>query len=519
MEQTCTLIVGAGPTGLALAIELARRSVPFRLVDRNPAPLPWDRATVIKPRTLEIMDTLGLADAFISCGQTITHVDLYDAGARVASIAFDGLDSSFPFMLAQPQSETERILIDELERLGGHVERDVTLEGLTQRDDAVLARVGRNGSEQTIAAQWLVGTDGLRSVVREAVGDPFEGHDNPMLWGVVDATIDGWKHSDHHIAAQLDKPSANPIPLADGRWRMYFRPETQSVDEVARVEAGLAEMSPGAAIASHDEPRFFHTHSRVAAKYQVGRVLLAGDAAHACSPIQGHGLNSGVQDAHNLGWKLALAESGAAADGLLDTYEVERRPVAQMIIESGEKAEAAFMRQDPEERRKLVAELATQAGNRRASEGEAEIYHSYEASPIVVGANQESIRRRSLGCAVADVSDLMTVEGPTRLYELLRSPGIHVFVFEEGGSQASSDDLASAAAGALGSNGQVWRVTADRAKAAPGRVADPASKLKQRFGGGQPLALALVRPDGYLALADSSGETSTLRALLGAIVR
>jgi 2-polyprenyl-6-methoxyphenol hydroxylase-like FAD-dependent oxidoreductase len=522
MANTPVLIVGAGPTGLMLAIELARRAVPFRLIDRNPAPLGWDRATVVKSRTLEIMDTLGIADKFLEYGRKVTSVDLYSFGERVASVSFKNLDSRFPFILGQPESATEYILTAELERLGGSVERAKELTGLEQGSDSVRARVQSSvqGREEVIVADWVVGTDGLHSAVRQAVGDKFEGHDNPMLWAVVDARLDGWRHSDNHIAAQLQKPSANPIPLADGRWRIYFRPESRDLTELSRVEAGIAEMSPGASFGEHDEPRFFHTNSRVAHNYRVGRVFVAGDAAHACSPIQGHGMNSGIQDAHNLGWKLALCVKGEAADGLLDTYETERQPIGRLVVATSDEAEANFVSQDPESRRHMIAELAREADNRRAAINEAEIAHSYDHSPIIDRTDMSGDGVTMPGYRVGDVHDLVADRGHTRLYELLRVPRHVLFVLlgkTDASGVADGRSIAARALGKFASRLQIVLVVKNGTGVdvlAQDVIHDQSGDLHRRLGAAHGTALSIVRPDGYLALCSSPPDPNAVQKFL-----
>jgi len=474
------LIVGAGPTGLMLAVELARRGVEFRIIDRHAAPLGWDRATVVKARTLEIADMLGLAGAFLEKGQRVDCVDLYAGGDRVAQMGFADLDTSFPYMLSLPESDTEAILTAELERCGGAVERGIELTALDAAAEGCRAclRVGSGADEtmEIVEADWVVGTDGLHSTVRHAVGDAFEGHDNPRLWGVVDGYLDGWKHPGHHIAANLVAPCANPIPLKDGRWRVYFRPQSRDVGELERVVASLGEMSPGVRLADPDEPKFFHTYARVAAMFRVGRVMVAGDAAHACSPIQGHGMNSGIQDAHNLGWKLALVVAGHAPERLLDSYEIERKPADRFMVDSSDKAENASVRQDPAEREQMIAYLADPANNRRAAEDNNEMSHSYADSPIVGEGG---------GLRLAD-APLVAPPGKTRVYEILRDGAHHLFLL---GGAANSATIAQPHA---------RHVNVHCVATEPDGVAigEPQGSLWARLAD-----VVLVRPDGYIACA------------------
>ncbi len=314
------LIVGAGPTGLVLAIELARRGVPFHLIDQRPAPLLWDRAAVVKSRSLEIFATYGLADEFVYRGKAVRDVNFYKAGSKVASFHMRDVDTPFQFTLGISESVTERLLTRKLEELGGRVDRGVAFLELEQGDGTegnVRVLLRTSDGERWLTAGWVVGADGLHSIVRDAVGIAFDGHDYALHWGVVDAQLESWPFSDDANAVQFD-PFLIAIPIGDERRRIYFRADPDTAHQVDHIEQWLAMLAPGVRLKDPDEPQLFHTHCRVAARFRAGRVLLAGDAAHACSPIQGHGMNNGIQDAFNLGWKLALVAAGHAPDSLLE---------------------------------------------------------------------------------------------------------------------------------------------------------------------------------------------------------
>ena len=526
MAETPVCIVGAGPTGLILGIELARRGVLFRLIDRYPQPLGWDRATVIKPRSLELFDSLDLADAFLARGRIVRQATFFLKGAEVATIGFDGLDSRYQYVLSLPESETERMLTEKLHELGGSVERDLELTGLAQTEEGIRARLRRvsSGEESEYEASWLVGTDGLHSAVREAVADPFEGHDNPLLWAVVDGRLNGWKHDPDAIAVQLERPAVNPIPLGDGRWRIYFRPDAAGAGALDKVAEGLTVLSPGAALGEHDTPRFFHTHSRVAKNYRVGRVLLAGDAAHVCSPIQGHGMNVGMQDAHNLGWKLALVVQGEASTDLLDSYEPERRPIAQTIVASGDEAEKRFGGKDSDIA-DAVKRITNVPGHHRAVLAESEIAHCYRHSPIVLDAGPEVHEGEGItpvGCRVGDVEALAHRDGVSRLHELLRPARHALFILPcgEGGDQADCLNQAAIVAARFRPHldAHVAVLAAFGGGALPqGLIHDPAGDLHRRLAGDRP-CVCLTRPDGHLAFRSSGLSTDRLETYLNGIL-
>jgi 2-polyprenyl-6-methoxyphenol hydroxylase-like FAD-dependent oxidoreductase len=376
------LIVGAGPAGLVLAIELARRDVAFHIIDQRPHPLPWDRAAVVKSRSLEIFQALGLSEEFVNRGTKIRGADFYDRTTRRASVRLASLDTPFPFTLGLSESETERILTAELERLGGTIDRGVTFLGMEIGDDGAKVTLHDVNGDRTVKAGWVVGTDGLHSKVRDAGGITFDGHDYPLLWGVVDAHYAGWPYADDVMAVQFN-PNLISIPIGDGKWRIYFRGNRDDKDLLTHIQTWLRNYAPDASLVDPDDPQLFHTHCRVASKFRVGRVLIAGDAAHACSPMEGHGMNTGIQDAFNLGWKLALVVKGEAPESLLDSYDVERRAIAAIVAASGDGAEANAALPGKEGIEAIAAALANKDEHLKAAMAETEIELNYDASPIL----------------------------------------------------------------------------------------------------------------------------------------
>ena len=244
------LIVGAGPTGLLVAIELARRDIPFHLIDRMARPASWSAAIFIKSRSLEILATLGLIDAFLERGQIVDGIDVYLAEQNVGSYRFHDLDTPYPYILSIPEEQTIRLLTEKLEALSGRVERGVTFLGLEERNGSVTARLkSEESGEYLLEAQWVVGTDGYHSAVRDAIGDQFDGKDYPELWGVVDSQIENWCHPRNLTCAQLQPPNVIPFPLGEDRWRVYFRPETTDQAALVAVDERLSLVSPGAKLA------------------------------------------------------------------------------------------------------------------------------------------------------------------------------------------------------------------------------------------------------------------------------
>ena len=326
------LVVGAGPAGLLLAAELTRRNVPCLLIDARDAPQTWDRATVLHARSLEIFEALGLEDRVLAEGVHTRGARFHSDGDVLGVLDFGASGGTYPFDIGLSEEVTERVLTELLEAHGGAVTRSTSLVGLVPGDDGVTATLETDGQRREVVAQWVVGCDGLHSAVREAAGIDFPGTAIDRQWAVFDATVEGWQGDYDFVAVHLDVPPVILTPLPGRRWRAYVRPSSETSDLVAEASEVIGRYQPGATFVDVENPIRFWCHSRIAERYRAGRILLAGDAAHACTPAEGHGMNTGIQDAFNLGWKLALVCRGEAGPDLLDTYETERRPVAETVV-------------------------------------------------------------------------------------------------------------------------------------------------------------------------------------------
>jgi 2-polyprenyl-6-methoxyphenol hydroxylase-like FAD-dependent oxidoreductase len=383
------LVVGAGPTGLTLAAELRRRGVDCLLIDALEGPQHWDRATVVHPRSLEVFEALGFVDRVLAAGVPQRAARLHSAGEVLVELDFSLSGAAYPYNVGLSEEATERFLTEYLEAAGGSVERSTRLLGMTQDADGVKATVERGGRTDEVRARWIVGCGGYHSPVREAVGIPLEGHDIADPWAVFDVTLGGRTDDFETILVYLEEPMVILTPLPGRRYRVYTRPRSEDADFVADATAVLSIYEPEVELVDIENPTRFFCHAKVAARYREGRALLAGDAAHVCSPDQGHGMNTGIQDAVNLGWKLALVCEGDADPGLLDSYEVERRPVALEVVAAGEgmeemgrfDGEAARASRDAEVRAALTDPETAHA----EAVAEAELNISYRDSPIVAG--------------------------------------------------------------------------------------------------------------------------------------
>ena len=358
------LIVGAGPTGLALAIQLQRFGTPFRIIDRTFDRTRESRALAVQARTLELFDSVGLADSLVSSGRTGTQVVVHFGARPMASLTLGDIgatDTRFPFILFVSQAETERLLNERLEAFGINIERGTELLDFETRTDHVTARLRRaDGTLEQLSTSFLVGSDGAHSVVRKGAGFSFEGGSYPQdfVLGDVEAAgplVEGAINSyagggGVAMFFPLGSPTTwRVIAMREPRGRSEERGrgskpaiEPLTLEELQEIvepptEGSIRIFDP--AWLTH-----FRLHHRQIASYRRGRVFLAGDAAHIHSPVGAQGMNTGIQDAWNLGWKLALVSNGIARPELLDSYNQERWPIGQFLLRYTDRLFSTFTR-------------------------------------------------------------------------------------------------------------------------------------------------------------------------------
>ncbi len=348
------LVVGAGPVGLTMAAELARYGVSVRIVDKAAARTDKSKAIVLWSRTLELIDRMGCGAAFVGAGLKAHGANIIAGGIRLAHIDLAGLDTPHPYALMLPQSDTERLMEEYLNSLGVEVERRVELTRFVADEDAVTAFLRRpDGSEEALDVDWMIGCDGAHSAVRHGLGMEFEG----------DTLVSHWILADLHLA---DAPPPDEIeiywhadgvlllfPITPGRYRVIadvgnIKPgEYPSDPTLDEVQSLIDQRGPGGIKAS--APIWlssFTINERKVTDYRAERVFLAGDAAHIHSPAGGQGMNTGMQDAFNLAWKLALVCRGAAnAEPLLSSYSMERSEVGrEVLVAAGRLTTIAMLR-------------------------------------------------------------------------------------------------------------------------------------------------------------------------------
>jgi 2-polyprenyl-6-methoxyphenol hydroxylase-like FAD-dependent oxidoreductase len=472
------IVVGAGPVGLLAAGDLARAGVSCALLERRAERSGLSRAFTVHARTLEQLDARGAADELVASGTPVRELRLF-AGA---ALDLSRLPSRFPYVLVTPQNQTERVLEERARREGADVQYDTEVTALTQRPDGVEVTVGQDGHpDRVIRAGYAVGADGMHGTVRQALEMPFPG--KAVVRSVMLAEVQLTQPPPGTLTVDSTGDAFAIIaPFGDGfyrviAWHRRNQPPDDapiSLDEVSEVTRQVFGSDYGMG-----DPRWmsrFHSDERQVPRYRDGRVLLAGDAAHVHSPAGGQGMNTGIQDAANLAWKLAATVHGWAPPGLLDTYHAERHPVGRQVLRtSGALLRMLTLPPALVTARNLLASAATTIPflAKRLAGAISEVSISYPASP---GAHPLAGKR---------VADLPLADG-RRLYQALRGGRF----------------LLAASPGAL---------PADAASGYDDRV--DAAPLARACG-----TVALIRPDAYIAWA-AAGDPVTAPQIRGCLER
>lgn len=520
MADIDVVIAGAGPIGMTTAVELARRGVAVRIVDPLTEPPHYAKAIGVQPRTLEIFEGMGILREILDASVQMRGQIVFRDGAEVGRIDLElPPDVPFQFVLI-PQYSTEQVLRDELGRRGVTVERGVRLTGFTQDADGVTATVAGPSGEHPVRASYLVGADGAHSVVRKTLGATFEGAAFEEQYMLGDVEVDWSFPRGYAIRASRAREGLPDdilvcIPLPGrGRYRMSMLvPDALSVTsgpaqsdgiehgfqdasgpQLADIQAVLDRLAPEPTTARNLRwSSVFKISHRIVNSYGAGRVFIAGDAAHIHPPTGAQGMNTGIQDAHNLAWKLALAVKGISSDSLLDSYDAERRPVGEEVV--GRTVHNA--------RKGIGADTGDVSYVMRR---EAQLLIDYAASPIVGGGSEGGPQP---GQRAPDAKGLVrdVITDPIRLFSLLGRDRHTTLLYVNAGFAADpSTDVAaieaSAAAIVDAAHGEmdVYVVAAPDAP-----VADTVLPLVRDADGdfarnyaASAAATYVLRPDGYL---------------------
>ncbi len=507
------LVVGAGPTGLLLASELQRRAVPCYLIDARPGPLHWDRATVVHPRSLQIFEALGLVDQLLDVGCKQRVVKIYSGGKQLGAIDLSTSGSIYGFNLGVSEEVTESILTDYLRQQGGEVNQSSRLVGLTPHPNGVMAEIERNGDRFQIDARWVVGCDGIHSATRELSGIGFEGHKLAKQWAVFDAVVQGWTDTYEGIFAYHDMLPIILTALPGKRWRVYLRPSSEASDLVAEATATLRVYLPSASFVEVENPTRFNCYTKVATQFRSGPVFLAGDSAHLCSPAEGHGMNTGIQDAFNLAWKLALVHHGFADPSLLDSYDAERRPIAEMVTKSGDVFEQAQILTDPAERasrdRAIRAMLSDPEDLHLQVMAETELVNDYSRSLVVTGDANSHL---AAGFRLPDTIAVHGFDGPPRrLHQLAHRAGHTLMLMAGPAADASAHRDLHTALQPLATDSPLFEAAIALRTGpdvpVPIRQFEPAAA---NLLGVEGITLLAIRPDGYIGLRSDRDHLAAL---------
>ncbi|MEV6889471.1 FAD-dependent monooxygenase [Kribbella sp. NPDC051137] len=530
-ESAEVLVVGAGPVGLMAAGELARRGVSVRLLERDVERSALSKALVVHARTLEIMDLAGLAGEFIDRGYPAPGIDVgLSRSGKPAPVNFRGLDTRFPYMLVLPQRETEAILARRLESLGVRIETGTEVVAVAQNDEGVVATVRTaNGQETRINARYLLGCDGSHSTVRGLVDLPFEGGQSDSLVLIGDVRVDTELVRSRITNFTSSRGFVSILPFL-GDYVRVFAVDFAQQDRTRGEALTLAELQEsvnaittlGVTLSDPTWLTRYIAPSRQVRTLRVGRVFLAGDATHAHSPAAGQGMNMGLQDAANLGWKLAMTLRGAATAELLDTYDEERHAVHSRVRRATDRMFRVFTLRAPVAKaaRDVAMRLLTprKAIQRQLAGAISGIALSYRPPRRAPRGFRPAV---DVGDRIPDV-DLWAAGRPeVRLYELLREPGYLLLLFATadrlGGDRARIRALFAEMPAIYGDAVRPYLVI-DEGTTDPKMVGGPVlidvrgqfvRKLRTRHG----TAIA-VRPDGYVAARLDSFGSSAIADML-----
>jgi 2-polyprenyl-6-methoxyphenol hydroxylase-like FAD-dependent oxidoreductase len=353
MRDPQVLIVGAGPTGLVMALWLARLGVPLRIIERRSGPGQTSRAMAVHARTLEFYRQLGFADEIVEAGIKVERLRLRERGREIAVLEFGDFGkglSPYPFILSFPQDEHERLLGEKLRMLGVDVEWNTELAGFTPGDEHIATVIRRNGRDEACQVKFLCGCDGVHSTVRQNLKLEFPGGIYRQMFFVADIDADGAAaNGDVNFAL-----AANELCLAfpirtTGMLRLIgIVPPEMSAKENLSFEDLQMHLEELLSLRVHNVNWFstYHVHHRVTDHFRVGRVFVAGDAGHVHSPAGGQGMNTGIGDAVNLSWKIAAGLKGSADAAILDTYEIERIAFARTLVSTTDRLFQAVVREN-----------------------------------------------------------------------------------------------------------------------------------------------------------------------------
>ena len=533
------IIVGAGPTGLTMACELVRHGITPRIIDKAMAPSDKSKAFAIHPRTLELLENMGIVGTFLSQGNAVNAFDMYDRGKPLVNAVFDNIESKYPFALMIPQCLSEKILAEHLNSLGVEVERQTELTRIKQTTQDVEVTIkNKFGSSEMTSCKYLVGCDGAHSTTRHQLNLDFKGAPYPNYWLLVDCDID-WKYPMFHLSIFIHPDGVTAFfPYKSERGRLMFELKDAPIDE----EMALPVMDDvlklmeerGIEYNSISNPywiAYFKLHHRMVDKYQVGRVFIGGDAAHIHSPIGGQGMNTGMQDAYNLAWKMALVLKGNSPESLLNSYNTERHRVGEEVVNLTDTATKMATIHNPvlsAIRNKMMGVLSKiDPVQHKVVSTLTQLEYHYRDSPIV---DERWFESHEVEGYVPHGHDLRAGERfkdyvlksadgsiKTELYSLLSGSEHELLIF----TGAEPEDMELMEIGNIAESVKRYgnliethliigsKNISDWLPKIPSTWIDPDHRMHKDFGAAK-ASLYLIRPDGYIAFRNQPASASDL---------
>lgn len=489
--QRPVLIAGAGPVGLTMAMALKRRGVDVRIIDKAAARTDKSKALVIWPRTLELLDIQGCAQSFIDAGIKGTGARIFAEHTMLVHVRLDTARSVYKYALMIAQSETERLLEEQLAQLGVRVERSVELVSFSDTGSGVTAILRHpDAHEETFDASYLAGCDGAHSTVRHGLGAQFEGSTLPSDWVLADVLIDGDLPQDELTIGWVPDGVLAFFPIGGSRFRMIADVGVAAATAgppptIEEIQQLMDKRGPGG-LRAHDPIWMsrFRINERKVKDYRKGRVFLSGDAAHVHSPAGGQGMNTGMQDAFNLAWKLALVWRDEASAALLDSYSAERSAIGDQVLRNaGNMTKVALLRNPIlREIRNIAAGTLGHipALRQRIVDQLTELDLHYHGSPLTQTPRGAS-RHPAPGERAPDIPLDGATGGAARLHDVLATGRFAVL------SVAAATPVLAPALGAI---------------ATPCRTGATA-----QYEAGQ---VYLIRPDAYVAMSTRADDTGPI---------
>ncbi len=516
------LIIGAGPTGLLMACELARRELPFRIIDKKPERTLTANAVGIQTRTLELLDHLGVLHEFLKLGHECRAVQLHANGKDLARISFEHLDSLYHFILTLPQSETERLLNEHLEELKCEVERPIELTALKQEDQGFRCTLTslESGESETLVCDWLIACDGANSKVRELCQVPFPGEDLAEQFMVANSQMSTFLPTNEIHGFFNHGTFLFAIPFGSHSYRiglnLHQSPRKFLIEK--EVKELIQERSQGdydVNSVSWISP--FWIHSKIVKQLRYGSLFLLGDAAHIHSPAGAQGMNTGLQDAYNLAWKLALVVQGRAKPELLDSYQAERYPIVSGIVKRAENFTRLALFENPflQRLRNLLFKFLNSRPrfSQKFSMRLTQLNLRYKNSPVI--SYREKINRRAPrpGERVPDV----LINQSTRLHTYLRGTEHKALLFtglaNREKDQSALRELQQWLKRHYSETIRTFIISNQRQENLENFIFDDQNRIHQRYHL-KNTAIYLIRPDNCIAFCSKNLAPAELKAFL-----